>query len=311
MPALERNTTRRGRSAVPRIFPRTRLWRRARASLTASFMLVSRRRSRPSAKRIGGGGSGGTGRFHRSVMWWSGSSSCALAYLAPHVLALVADALALVGLRRPHPANVGGSLADELLVDPLHDDLVRRRHLESNAGLGLDDDRVREADRKLEVASAQCSTVAHALDLEALLEALRHTLDHVRDQRARQPVQSPVLAALRRARDDDRSVLLVDLHAGRDLLGELAEGTVHLNAPGRDGDRDAGRKLDWLLADSTHRSSPPTQIVPVGRETRVSQGRRERAYLEGTCATEDTATRRVAACCRARDVRVGSVNITR
>src|SRR5207244_5920674 len=81
MPRFERKTTRRGRSAVPLTFPRTRRCLRARAWLTV---------------RLG-----------------------TFADLSPHVLALVADALALVRLRLADLADLGGRLADHLLVGPL------------------------------------------------------------------------------------------------------------------------------------------------------------------------------------------------
>src|SRR5439155_649229 len=41
--------------------------------------------------------------------------------LAPHVLALVPDAFALVRIRRPVRADVGGDLSDELLVGAADD----------------------------------------------------------------------------------------------------------------------------------------------------------------------------------------------
>src|SRR5215472_18301652 len=78
MPRLERKTARRGRSAVPCTLARTRRWRRRRASLTV---------------RLG-----------------------TLADLPADVLALVADALALVRLGRPHLADLGRRLAHHLLV---------------------------------------------------------------------------------------------------------------------------------------------------------------------------------------------------
>src|SRR3954462_13321151 len=95
IPRFERKTTRRGRSAVPRTRPRTRRWRRRRASLTV---------------RLG-----------------------TLADLSAHELALVADALALVRLGRANLANLGSGLADLLLVRSLHHDLSRQRHLEADA----------------------------------------------------------------------------------------------------------------------------------------------------------------------------------
>src|ERR1700753_3918787 len=100
MRGLERKTTRRGRSALPRTLARTRRWRRRRASLTV---------------RLG-----------------------TLAELSADVLALVADALALVRLGRAHLADLGGRLADHLLVGSLDEDLGRGGHLEGDAGARLD-----------------------------------------------------------------------------------------------------------------------------------------------------------------------------
>src|SRR5205085_11127642 len=95
MPLFERDTTRRGRSAVPRTLPRTRRWRRCLASRTV---------------RLG-----------------------TLPNLASHVLPLVADALALVRLRRADLPHLRCHLTDLLLVDALDDDLRRHRELEANS----------------------------------------------------------------------------------------------------------------------------------------------------------------------------------
>src|SRR5207248_6147669 len=141
MPRFERKTSRRGRSALPRILPRTRRWRRSRASRVV---------------RLG-----------------------TLAHLPADVLALVADALALVRLGRPHLPDLRGRLADDLLVDATDDDLRRDRHLEADAFARRDPDRVRIADLKLEIRPGQRGAVADALDLDARLEAVRDALDHV------------------------------------------------------------------------------------------------------------------------------------
>src|ERR671926_103230 len=94
--------------------------------------------------------------------------------------------------------------------------------------------------RELEIGSLQLRAVPDALDLEALLESLRDAVDHVRDQGPRQAVQRAVLAALRRARDEDLVVLFLDLHAQRNRLRELAERAVDLNTARRDRDHDTG-----------------------------------------------------------------------
>src|SRR5207244_3473762 len=121
MPRLERKTTRRGRSAVPWTLARTRRWRRRRASLT----------------------------MRRGT----------LADLPADVLALVADALALVRLGRAHLADLGGRLPDHLLVRALDEDLRRRRHLEGDALARLDRDSVRIADAQLEIGALERGAV--------------------------------------------------------------------------------------------------------------------------------------------------------
>src|SRR2546422_601799 len=111
--------------------------RRRAASRCPSRRLVSaaaprtRCRSRPRPSRGRGGGASGA-----EQAWWR--PSCALAHFPGDVLALVADALALVGLGRALLADVGRDLADELLRDALHDDSCRLRHLELDADLGRD-----------------------------------------------------------------------------------------------------------------------------------------------------------------------------
>src|SRR5262245_37595451 len=164
-PRLERKTDSLGRPAVPWTLARTRRRRRIR--------LCS---------------------FVRTVI----GSLRPLPDLATHVLAFVPDALALVGLRWARPPNPRGDLADELLVDPTNHDLGRCRNLELDPVRRRHRDRVRVADRELERLSLQAGAIAHALDLEALLEALGDALDHVGDQAPRQPVERAVLAAVGR-----------------------------------------------------------------------------------------------------------------
>src|SRR3954471_8173513 len=190
--------------------------------------------------------------------------SCPLTDLSSDVLALVADALALVRLRRANLADLGRGLADDLLVDAAHDDLGRHGHLELDALARLDLDRVRVADLQLEVGARHRGAVADTLDLEALLEAVGDALDHVRDQRPGQAVQRTILAALGRARDRDHAVVLRDLHPLRHLLTELAARARHRHTAGIDRDEDAGGHFDGSLTDTGHEFS----AAPVTRRNR-------------------------------------------
>src|SRR5438128_7658972 len=215
-------------------------------------MLVYRRRSRLSATADRWRGFGGTGRFPQLQRAADGTGSCSLTYFASHVLALIADALALVRLGRAHLSHLGRDLTDLLLVDALDDDLGRDRHLEGDPLRRLHHDGMGEADVQPEIGALQRRAVADALQLEALLESLGDALDHVRDQRARQAVQRAIVAALGGPGDRDRRVALLDLHPDRPLLRELAQGPVDHHAAGQERDVHAARDLDWLSTDPAH-----------------------------------------------------------
>src|SRR4029079_4067788 len=140
--------------------------------------------------------------------WVATERSCALTDLPSDVLALVTDALALVGLRRPLLADDRRDLADNLLVVALDDDARRDGHLELDALRRLDRHRVRVAQSELEIAALQERAITDALDLQRLREAGGDALAQVRDQRAREPVQGPVLGAVGRTGHEQVAVLL-------------------------------------------------------------------------------------------------------
>src|SRR3954451_22136074 len=189
-PRLERNTEMRGRSAVPCTFARTRRrrLRRFAGAVRTVMPYCSACWSAPRRRGCFGG--------------WS----CPLAHLPGDVLALVTDALALVRLRRPLLANNRGDLADNLLGVALDDDARRDRHLELDALRRLDRHGVRVAQGQLEVAALQQRPVADALDLKRLGEAGGDTLDHVGHERTRQTMQSAMLGAVGRSRDQQVAV---------------------------------------------------------------------------------------------------------
>src|SRR6478752_5376252 len=97
---------------------------------------------------VDAGGPGGASREARE-------RSCALTELPGHVLALIADALALVRLRRALLANDRGDLADDLLRVPLDDHARRLGHLELDALRRLDRHGVRVTERQLQIAALQ------------------------------------------------------------------------------------------------------------------------------------------------------------
>src|SRR5437764_8363895 len=96
-----------------------------------------------------------------------GGSLGRLPGLALYVLAGVADALALVGLGLADLADVGGDLANSLLVDAPHEDAVGRRNLEADVLGRVDDDGVAVPDGQLDlVAALRRRPIADAHDLE-------------------------------------------------------------------------------------------------------------------------------------------------
>src|SRR5690606_30957743 len=97
-----------------------------------------------------------------------------LAFLADNPLAGILHALALVGFRAAILADLGGDLANDLLVDAGHDDFGRLRHSDRDAFGRLIDDIMAEAKRELQVLALHRRTVADAVDLELPLEAVLH-----------------------------------------------------------------------------------------------------------------------------------------
>src|SRR5829696_6823474 len=197
----ERNTDRRGRSEVPRIFLRTRRCRRIRASRLL-FDIASLARLLGLLRGLAG--------------------------LALDVLVGVPNAFALVRLGRAALAHVGRHLADQLLVGPPHHDTGGLGHLERHALGRLDPNGVREPDLELEFRRALgLRPVADADDLELATEPLRHAHDHVLHQRPGQAVQRTVLALVVRTRDDQRVAVAADGDRLGRLVGERAVRSLH------------------------------------------------------------------------------------
>ena len=88
------------------------------------------------------------------------------------MLAQVVDALALVRLRRTLGTDLGGNLADLLLVDALDVDVGVVRALEGDALRGGVDHRVRVTQGQIQVLALELNTVANAGELEDLGVAL-------------------------------------------------------------------------------------------------------------------------------------------
>jgi hypothetical protein len=105
-----------------------------------------------------------------------------LAGLAANVLAQVADPFALVGLRRPHLADVRRRLAHVFLVDPPHDDPRGPLDLELDAGRRRHLHRLGVADGQHQVRPLHLGAVSDALQLQRLGKPFADAGHHVLDE---------------------------------------------------------------------------------------------------------------------------------
>src|SRR6476620_4685772 len=179
---------------------------------------------------LASGGAAGGDLRHRvrslSVTLLLAADLAGLAGLAADVLAGVARALALVGLRLAGGTDLGGDLADQLLVDADDREAGRVLDFEGDALGRVDLDLVAVAQVELELLAAQCRAVADAGDLEALPIAVGHADDHVIDQRPGQPVELLVGLLFGRSGDDQSAILATDGHVRVEGAAERALGAL-------------------------------------------------------------------------------------
>src|SRR5229473_3011753 len=149
-----------------------------------------------------------------------------LALLAADGFLRVLDALALVGLGRPHLADLCGGEAHQVLVGPLH--------------------------RDPDLLALQLRLVPDAGDVQRPLEALGDALDHVGDQRAGEAVQLTRAARVVRPVDLHLPVLDRHLHLAVELLRDLALGPLDLHQAGLRVDLHLLGDLDGKPSDAGH-----------------------------------------------------------
>src|SRR5215211_2639269 len=175
-----------------------------------------------------------------------------LAFLAEDELVRILHALALVGLGTAEVADLGGGLADLLLLDAGDDHLGRLRRHDRDPGRDRVFDVVAVPERELEHLAGDLRPIADAVDLELLLEALGHALDEVRELRAGHAPLRPGVLRLAARIDRDGAAL----HRHRDLLrhheGQLALLALDLHGLAGNARRHPGRHRNRLLAYSRH-----------------------------------------------------------
>src|SRR3972149_12178751 len=136
-----RNTTRRGRAAVPRTTWRIRRCRTARPSSRVLTLIVL------------------ASPYRAGTLLGAG-----LAGLFAHHLARVPDTLPLVGIGRAQGADLGGRLADQVLVHPAQRNQGLLVHLGLHALGQREHDRVRVPQVERQGSAGELGPEADALD---------------------------------------------------------------------------------------------------------------------------------------------------
>src|SRR4051794_16887028 len=175
-----------------------------------------------------------------------------LSDLATDLLACVANALALVRVGLAQLADVGGDLADQLLVDALHREAGRVLDGKVDAVRSLDGDGVAVAEGELEVAAPGRDTVAGAVDLHLLLVALGDPEDHVVDEGAGQAVARARVALVVGSLDFEVALRELDRDRAWDGERELPLGALHEDVLALDGDVNTRGDGDRESSDSRH-----------------------------------------------------------
>src|ERR1035437_1691491 len=226
-----RNTARRGRSGEPErrsLIRSCRFWRAAPRLATCVIVLI------PSSR--------------------SGSLLAAdlagLAGLAADDLAEIVDALALVRLGLSGSSDLGGNLADQLLVDPGHREVGRVFEFEADAVRRHDLDRVAVAEVQLQLVADLRGAIADTCDLERLAVAVRHADHHVGDERSGKAMELLVLLGFAGSLHCDGRTLHRDTHVRMEGAMKRALWTLDGDVAADDRNVDAGRNLDRQATNS-------------------------------------------------------------
>src|SRR4029078_3958785 len=178
-----------------------------------------------------------------------------LAFLAVDVLALVADALALVGLGWARGADVRSDLADLLLLDAGHGDdfLLGAGHLHLDAGRDLVNHVVAEADLQLQaVLALHGGAETDTVDLQRLRVGLGGAIDQIDDLGARHAPHGPRLVGLLARSHGDAGGRLLDADGLRAGERQLTLRALHLARLAGHGGRHTGRDRNRLFANARH-----------------------------------------------------------
>src|SRR5262249_43912415 len=128
-------------------------------------------------------------------------------------------------------------------------------------------DRMREAEREVQLVALSLRAVADPDQGKALLEALGHPEHHVRRERAQSSRHGVRLVGFVERLEHELVAVLLDLHVPAQSLRHGSERSLDRQRLGRKGCFDALRQRDWIFCDSRHgyatmqMTSPPTPVA--------------------------------------------------
>src|SRR3546814_362084 len=186
--------------------------------------------------------------FPYTTLFRSGSGL--LGFLTNDVLAGVLHALALVRLRRTEAADLGRNLAHALLVGTGDHDLGLGRGADRDPVRGLEQHRVRKAQRQVQVLALHRGAVTDADQLELALEAFGHAMHHVGDDRAQGAGDGDLLGIA--GRQLRLAILDLDIDVGGLGDRQRALRALDADALGLDVQLHTLRQGDRLLGYSGH-----------------------------------------------------------
>src|SRR5208283_2325822 len=176
-----------------------------------------------------------------------------LAGLAANRFGRVLDSLALVRFGRPEFANLRRDRAEQLTIGALEGNGHLFLDFGRDPGRKLIDDRMRIAQRQVDLIAFGFRAVANAVYLKHAGKALADALDHVGDQLAHETMDSALFAGIARPLHDDFRVLDLGGEAGMKPELEFALGPLDFKRPAGDGSLDAFIEMNRQSSYPRHR----------------------------------------------------------
>src|SRR6056297_1542671 len=173
-----------------------------------------------------------------------------LGFLHHDAFVRVAHTLALVGLRRTIPANLGRDLANLLLVGTANDDLGLGRRLDGHTVGHAEIDRVAEPELQIKLAALGLRTITNADKVQLLLETVGNALHHVVDECTHRTCHGGCSA--RRGLEGQHTFFVLHFHRRVKIHRQRALGALDLDFLALLAEFDALGQFDRITGNSGH-----------------------------------------------------------